>query len=151
MSVCTFIASDVPLTTVEPSKQYPLFIDVDHNTVWDGDADDNYFLLPFAELSDYTDKKYGVILEWRYTEGRAKQVLFYIGKVLEKAENVEIWHVWLGDHYEYEDSPVLKKSFLSFKDLTVADLKEIDEADLWNHPDPHYPDRPSFYCLVVEK
>lgn len=151
MSVCTFIASDEPLPTVEPSKQYPLFIDVDHNTVWDGDADDNYFLLPFAELSDYTDKKYGVILEWRYTEGRAKQVLSYIGKVLGKAENVEIWHVWLGDHYEYEDSPVLKKHFLSFKDLTVADLREIDEADLCNHPDPHYPDRPSFYCLVVEK
>ena len=151
MSVCTFIASDVPLSTVKPPKQYPLFIDVDHNTVWDGDADDNYFLIPFAELSDYSDKKYGVVLEWRYTEGRAKQILAYIRKVLEKAESVEIRHVWLGDHDEYEDSPVLKRRFLSFKDLTAADLKEIDEADIWNHPDLRYPDRPSFYCLVVEK
>ena len=128
---------------------------MDQNTVWDGDADDNYFLVPFRELSfdfsRYTDKKYNVSLEWRYTEGRAKQILTYIEKALEKDENVEIWRVWLSDFYDYEESPVLKRRFLSFEDLTVDDLREIDEADLWNHLDPRYPDRPSFYCLVIER
>ena len=149
MSFCTFIASDSPLLPVKPPKEYPLFIDLDNNTVWDGDADDNYFLSPFAELSDYTDKKYGVSLEWRYTEGRAKKILAYIQKVLKNGGSVEIWRVWLTDWYDYEESPVLKKRFLSFKELTVNDIKEIDEADVWNHPDPHNPDRPTFYCLVI--
>lgn len=155
MSACTFIASNASLPTVKPSKEYPLFIDLDHNTVWDGDADDNYFLVPFKEpafdFSHYTDKKYCVSLEWRYTEGRAKQILAYIKKALENDESVEIWRVWLSDFYDYEESPVLKRQFLSWKDLTVEDLREMDEADFWNHPDPHYPDRPSFYCLVVER
>lgn len=70
MSVCTFIASDSPLREVAPEKEYPLEINLDDGTIYDGGADDNYFLLPFNDLLDYTDKKYGVYLEWDYTDGR---------------------------------------------------------------------------------
>ena len=57
MSVCTFIASNCPLAEVAPEKEF-----------------DNYFLLPFNDVSDYTDMKYGVYLEWDYTDGRAEQI-----------------------------------------------------------------------------
>ena len=43
MSVCTFLAADVPLPTHAPSQAYPLCIDVEHETVYDGGADDNFF------------------------------------------------------------------------------------------------------------
>ncbi len=75
MSVCTFIASDSPLSEVTPSKKYLVHIDIDNGTIDDGGADDNYFLFPFNDASDYTDRKYGVYLEWDYTDGRAEQIL----------------------------------------------------------------------------
>ena len=44
-----------------------------HNgQIYDGDADDNYFLLPFADVREYSDKKNGVYLEWTTTQ-RAEQ------------------------------------------------------------------------------
>lgn len=63
MSVCTFIASDFPLAEVAPSQDYPLEINIDDGTMYDGGADDNYFLNTFLRVGDYTHKKYGVYLE----------------------------------------------------------------------------------------
>ena len=48
MSVCTFLASDYPLPEVAPAQEYPLEINIDSATIYDGGADDNYFLLPVA-------------------------------------------------------------------------------------------------------
>ena len=61
MSACRFFASDYPLPEFAPSK-------------------DNYFLQNFAEVDCYSKKRYGVSLEWRYTDGRAKQLTEYIKK-----------------------------------------------------------------------
>ena len=151
MSVCTFIASDRPLRKAAPQKEYPLIIHVDEGTVYDGDADDNFYLRDFRDISCYTDKKYGVCLNWQYTDGRAKKILEYIQDALEYEAAIEIWHVWLMDYYEYEESPVIQKCTVSFSDLTIDDIKEIDSAEIWNKPDKRNPDRPSFYCLVIEK
>lgn len=74
MSVCTFLASDYPLPEVFPIQDYPIEINIDTGEIHDGGADDNYFLLNFRDVSDYTDKKYAVYLEWNYTDGRAKQI-----------------------------------------------------------------------------
>ena len=90
MSVCKFIAADIPLQEVKPSKEYPVHIDLDKGTINDGGSDDNFFLLPFLDVQDYTDKKYGVCLEWNYTDGRAEQILKYIRAALEKIESVEM-------------------------------------------------------------
>ena len=46
MSVCTFLASDSPLSEVASTQEYPLEINIDTGTIYDGGADDNYFLLP---------------------------------------------------------------------------------------------------------
>lgn len=58
-------------------------INVDTGSIFDGDADDNFSLYEFMEVTDYTDKTYGVYLEWAYyTEGRAKLILKYIEEAL---------------------------------------------------------------------
>ena len=132
MSVCTFIASDSPLREVAPK------------------ADDNFYLLSFENVSDYTNRDYGVYLEWNYTEERAEQIIKYLRDALKETGSVELWHVWLMDYYEYEDSPVIHKRTISIDEMTIQDIKEIDDADIWNKPDKQIPSRPSFYCLKIE-
>lgn len=149
MSVCIFIASNSPLREVSPSKEYPLHINVDEGTIYDGGADDNFFLLNFEDVDSYTNKKYGVVLEWRYTDGRAKKVLEYIKQALEQEDTIEIWKVWLMDYYEYDERPVIHKRTIPFSDVTVEDLKNLDGSEIWNHPDKRNPGRPSFYCLTI--
>lgn len=112
MSACIFIASDMPLAEFAPSQNYPLHIDLDNGTIDDGGADDNYFLTCFEGVGDYTDKKYGVNLEWNYTEGRAKLIIEYIKAALQEADVIEFWHVWLMDYYELEDRPFIEKHYL---------------------------------------
>jgi len=149
MSVCTFIASDFPLATFSPSQDYPIRIAVGNGTIYDGGADDNYILNTFLDVADYTDKKYGVSLEWEYTEGRAKQIIEYIKTALQESDSIEFWHVWLMDYYEFEDRPFIHRSTISVGELTAEHIKEIDNAVIWNTPDKMYPERPSFYCLTI--
>ena len=151
MSVCTFLAADTPLPEVAPSQAYPLHIRMENGivTVEDGGADDNYFLKVFQDVSCYTDKKHGVHLEWHYTDGRAKQLITYIKTALQHTDVVELWHIWLGDYYEFEDSPVIHRQTISADELTAEDIKDIDSAEVWNTPDKRYPNRPSFYCITI--
>ena len=151
MSVCTFIAADIPLQEVAPSKEYPIHIDIDNGTIDDGGADDNYYLFSFRDVQDYTDKQYGVYLEWNYTDGRAEQILDYMRTVLKEVEQIEFWKIWLMDYYEYEDSPVIHKQTISIGEMTIQDMKEIDHADIWNKPDKYLPNRPSFYRLIITR
>ena len=151
MSVCTFIASDFPLTEFAPSQDYQLDINVDDGTIYDGGADDNYFLNSFANVEDYTDKKYGVSLEWHYTDGRATQIIEYIKNALQSANSVELWRVWLTDYYGFEDRPFIHRKAITIDELTAKHIKEIDNSEIWNNPDKKYPDRPSFYCLAITR
>ena len=151
MSVCTFIASNYPLKEVVLEKEYPIAINLDNGTIDDGGADDNFCLFSFPDVKDYTDKKYGVCLEWRYTDGRAEKILKYIREALKETESVELWHVWLMDYYEYEDSPVIHRRKLSINEMTVKDIYKLDHADIWNSPDKNIPSRPSFYRLIITR
>lgn len=151
MSVCVFIASDMLLTEFAPSQDYPLEINIDNGTIYDGGADDNYFLNSFTNVEDYTDKKNGVCLEWNYTDGRAKQVIEYMKTALQKTSNIEFWKVWLMDYYEYEDRPFVHRKTISISELTTEHIKEIEDAVIWNTPDKMYPQRPSFYCLTIAR
>lgn len=151
MSVCMFIASDMPLTEYAPSQKYPVYIDIDKGTIDDGGADDNYHLLAFDSVKDYTDKDYGVCLEWNYTDGRAKQIVAYIQTALQKTDHVEFWNVWLMGYYEYEDRPYIHRKTISIEELTTEHIKELNDAVIWNTPDRMYPKRPSFYCLTITR
>ena len=149
MSVCTFLAANYPLETFSPSQDYPFHVNIDDGTIYDGGADDNYFLIDFKEVDLYTDKEYGVYIEWDYTDGRAHNIIKYIKDVLKNTDSVELWHVWLMDVYDFEESPVIFSSTISIDDLTVDDIKEINDSPIFNKPDERYPDRPSFYCLKI--
>lgn len=151
MSVCTFLAADWPMEEVAPGTDYPVFVNVDDGAVYDGGADDNFTLTEFREVSDYTDKQYAVCLEWRYTEGRAKQIIGYIRDVLRNTDCVELWHVWLLGWYEYEDRPVIHRQTLSVGELTPEHIKDLVESAIWNTPDKRNPERPSFYCLTITR
>ena len=151
MSICTFIAADIPLSEAAPPQEYPTEINIDKGTVYDGGADDNYYLISFADVELYTDKKFGVYLEWNYTDGRAEQIIEYIKTVLDYTNIVEIWHVWLMDYYEYEDSPVIHRKTISIDEMTTQHVKEISNAEIWNTPDKMYPSRPSFYRLIITR
>lgn len=151
MSACIFLASDKPLAEFAPSQDYPLHINIDEGTINDGGADDNYFLIHFANASDYTDKEYAVSLQWNYTDGRAKQIIEYIKTALQSTKNIELWHVWLMGYYEFEDRPFIHRKTISIDKLTAKHIKEISSANIWNTPDKMYPERPSFYCLTITK
>ena len=151
MSACIFLASNAPLAEYLPSQEYPVHIDIDKGIIDDGGADENYSLLSFDNVKDYTDKDYGVILEWNYTDGRAKQLIEYIKTALKNTDCVEFWHVWLTDYYEFEDRPYIHKKIIPISELTEEHIRETYHASIWNTPDKRYPQRPSFYCLTIIK
>lgn len=92
-------------------------------------------------------KKYGVSLELhRYTEGRAKQIINYIKAALLQTDSVELWNVCLIGYWEFDDRPYIHKRTVRIDELTVNDIKEINEAENWNNKDKN---RPSFYCIEV--
>lgn len=147
MSTCIFMAADSPLPEVRPSKEYPLHINVDTGTIFDGGADDNYSLLTFDEVDLYCKKKYGVYLELpQFTEGRVRQIMDYIRAALLQTDCVEIWNVWLLGYWEYDDRPYIRKGTVHMEKLTVDDMKEIINAENWDNKDQN---RPSFYCLEI--
>ena len=151
MSACIFLAADVFLKPMEPSRDYPLAINIDTGEIFDGGADDNFFLYPFDDVDMFTDKKYGVVLEWNYTDGRARRIMEYIRDALQQTESVELWHVWLMGYYEFEDRPFVHRQTVSISELTTDHVKHLVDAKIWNIPDKTYPDRPSFYCLTVKR
>lgn len=149
MSACTFIAADTPLSEFRPSQEYPIHINLDNGTIYDGGADDNYFLNAFVNVGEYTEKEYGVSLEWRYTDGRASRIIEYIKNALDYTECVELWHVWLIDYYEFENRPFIHRKTVRQEDLTIDHIRELDNSSIWDIPDKMYPERPSFYCLKI--
>ncbi len=151
MSKCIFLASDCPLENFSPSKEYPLEINVDTGEILDGGADDNFFLYNFEDIQSYSDKKFGVCLEWNYTDARAKNLIEYIKDTLKNTDSVELWNVWLGYYYEYDESPVIHKETVSVSDLSVEEIKVFVDSDNFNMPDKRYPERPSFYRLIITR
>lgn len=132
MSVCTFLASDHPLSPTLPPS-----------------CSAGFALCPFDDAASYTDKPYALCLEGDCTDADAEQLIFYLQAALQKTSCVEIWHVWLTDYYEFEDRPFLHKRTVSAGSLTAAHIQALANADIWNTPDKQYPERPSFYCLRI--
>lgn len=70
-----------------------------------------------------------------------------IKKALTKSDSVELGKVWLMDYYEYDERPYYKKKQVAVNDLSVEDIREITEADVWGKGN----DRPVYYCLKINK
>lgn len=151
MSVCTFIAADHSLPLVCPPQDFPLEINVDTGVIYDGGADENFRLLSFPDVSVYTNKCYGVQLEWQYTPGRAHRIISYIQDALQHTDVVELWHIWLLGWWEWEDRPVVHSRTIPISSLTAEDIKALDDAPIWDIPDKHNPERPSFRRIIITR
>lgn len=147
MSICTFLASNYPLPEAAPEREYPIHIDIDKGTVFDGDADDNFFLRAFPDIDLYSGMRYGVTLEWvYYTRGRAERILACIRQVLEHTDSVELWLAWLGSFREYDERPRIHRYHASIGELTPEDIGEFTEKPIWNSREDL---RPNFHCLNI--
>ncbi len=149
MSVCTILAADYSLQEVKPEKEYPVYVNVDKKIIDDGGADDNYFLNHFEDVKSYSERQYGVSLEWEYfTEGRGRQIIDYIKEILQHTDRVELWHVWLSDYWEYDERPIIHKEQKKIEEMVPENIKRIDDAMIW---DKQGGKRPHFYCLEITK
>ena len=146
MSVCLFLAAACPMREVHPTKEYPLEINVDTGTIYDGNADDNYHLYPFPDVDLYTAKTYGMQLEWAYyTEGRAWKLTEYIRELLKQTECVELWQVWLG-----ADDAKVKTISVTSAELKPENIQMADQHELWTRPSDPF-DTPTYYCLRISR
>ena len=151
MSYCTYLAANSSLPLKKwPDKDYPLEVNINPKTntqtVFDGDADDNFALLPIGTDDAYSGKTTAVALCWNYyTEGRAKQVVEYIETALKECECVELWRVWLLGNNE-EIVPSIQLNTISINELTTDMIREIDDYDVF---DGVYNPHPVFRCLRI--
>lgn len=119
-------------------------INTDTEEIEDGNFDDDFAIRPFSPLEAFgihTEKPYCAELEWfRYTKGRAENIISYIKEHLQKAEELEIWHVWLDD----AETPVFKRREILLSELTAEMLQEIEEVPMSFDPLVHY-------CYKIKK
>ena len=87
--------------------------------------------LPATELHYFSS------LEWLYSEQRANRLIKHIRDHLEKANEVEIWHIWLGTGVEEVKQKVKKH------DVRIDELKPIDFENLLI--------RGQYDCLAVKR
>ena len=103
-------------------------INTDTREVKDGDFDDDFALYPAEGLSDVrTEKKYAVYLEWwRYTEGRARNIIEYIKENLKHTDEVEIWRIWAGAGEIFN----VHTKNIPFASLCPEMIRELDEREI---------------------
>jgi len=133
MSVCTFLASNLPLPRVERVEA----------------EDVGLFPLRLPPLP--CELPYAAEVEAADHHRAAAQLLEQIRAALGRSETVELWRAWLMDYYEFEERPYLHTGVRRFCDLTEEEIIALDTAEVWNKPDKAYPNRPSFYRLIITR
>lgn len=123
-------------------------VDVDRGEIRDGSLDDDFSIRESSSCMDmFTDKKYTANLEWSYyTEGRAKQVIAYIRCHLEQADEMELWHIWMG----IDVRPLIRSRSIALRDLKPDDIRELVERKVWSETVTEY-EIPVQYRLVITK
>ena len=108
------------------------------------DFDDDFSLLEMDyDLKKYSNKKFGVYIEWSFpTNSKAQNVAKYIQKILEETDNVEIWCVWLSE----SKPPLIKTTTIKSDELEAKHIMVLANADIWNNTDDEVP---TYYCLNV--
>lgn len=169
MSVCTFIAADVALSEVINPHYKTLSINealafgmnlpetvlssgIDRNEpdviLWSddeagGDCADDFYLLKRDYMLHYCSKPFSVEIQWDcYNEERAKEIIRYIDNVLQKADSVEIWNVWLHDYAP----PEIVTTTVNIKDLQPIHIKQMTEYMPYRHDDA-----PIYHCLRITR
>ena len=101
MSICTYIASDVPFA--------------DSSLLWP---------LSLGGEDIYTEKKYVAQLEPELSD--LTGVTEYLREQLKKSEEIEVWHIWQGVEYE----PVIRSREIPVDELSEECLRVLMEEDV---------------------
>ena len=91
------------------------------------DPEDNFDIWPIDTGDDLRSKKaYLAAVEWsRCTPARAEMLLDYIRRHMERAEELELWHTWMGGGGEEEYPPLVKTTEKSLAELGAEDICEL--------------------------
>lgn len=116
------------------------------------DPEDNFDIWPIDSGDDLQSKKpFLAAVEWSgCTPARAGMLLDYIRRHLETAEEVELWHTWMGGNGEEEYPPLVKRSEKTLDSLTAADIEEICKSDVFQSYFDNV-DVGKQYCLLIRR
>lgn len=116
-------------------------IDLDAGADQDNGFDDDFAIWTLDPSTEdiYTEKKYRVSLDWRYSRGRAERVIQYVREHLKHTDELEIWHIWMGNG----DYPKIRKCTIDLDEFVPDDLKELSETEVFGEPTVHY-------CFVIK-
>ncbi len=97
------------------------------------DPDDNFDIWPIEHGDDLQSKKeYLAAVEWnRCTPVRAEMLLEYIRRHMESAEEMELWHSWMGGGGEEEYPPLVKTTEIKLDKLCVEDICAFCETNVF--------------------
>lgn len=142
MSACTFLASDIPLNNYTYLYNKEIFIGKNNNI----EFYTNRYLSLFEKdnVIDYTNKKYGVEIQWDYDEELGEKIIDYISDVLKETECIELWSIWNSD----ENPNDIKKFNFSIKNITPDLLKMFELLEFWINPRTN---KPTFYCINITR
>ncbi len=118
-----------------------ILIDTASGTTDDGGLDDDFAIPKLNDTTDiYTVKKHHVYLEWICTEGRAEKVIEYVKNQLEHTDEIEIWHIWMGN----EARSCIERRRLSMDDFTPAELMHLADLNVFSEPITQH-------CLIIRR
>ncbi len=120
MSFLTYIASDTPIPKCD--LLWPLSI---------GGED------------IYTEKQY--IAEVVPDLKEMEELLVLLKQLTEIAGEIEVWRIWQGVEYR----PVIRSKVISIDNLTVEDLRELEEKDVANETTTSYGIPVQYRIIVV--
>lgn len=97
------------------------------------DPDDNFDIWPIDTGDDLQSKKeYLAAVEWnRCTPARAEMLLDYIRRHMEEAEEMELWHTWMGGGGEEEYPPLVKTELKSLGEVKAEDICAFCETNVF--------------------
>ena len=97
------------------------------------DPADNFDIWPIDHGDDLQSKReYLAAVEWsRCTPERAEMLLEYIRRHMETAEELELWHSWMGGGGEEEYPPLVKTVESSLGALGAEDICAFCETNVF--------------------
>ena len=108
-------------------------IDIEKGIFEIPDPEDNFDIWPIEQADDLqSGKQFLAAVEWsRCTPARSEMLLDYILRHMETAEELELWHTWMGGNGEEEYPPLVKKCEISLPELNPGIICRFCETDVF--------------------
>ena len=130
----------------------------------DSGFDDDISIRAMEKSEDVlTEKNYCACLEWPgFTKGRAQRLITYIREHLTFAQEIELWHIWMGSSYP---PPQIQKSYIRLEELHTDAIEKLYHCEAGQgQPVAGYVkiqpeqgiteeelEREIHYCIVIQK